>query len=202
MTATAAPRNDWSLDDISALFALPFNDLLLHAQQVHRAHFTPNAVQISTLLSIKTGACPEDCKYCPQSGHYNTQLEKEKLMAVDEVVEQARAAKEAGASRFCMGAAWKSPQEKDLRVIEEMVHQVKALGLETCMTLGTLNNAQADRLAAAGLDYYNHNLDTSPEYYSQVTSTRKYEVGGVGEHVACCGLRSAGCSTYDLEYPY
>jgi biotin synthase len=174
MTATAAPRNDWSLDDISALFALPFNDLLLHAQQVHRAHFTPNAVQISTLLSIKTGACPEDCKYCPQSGHYNTQLEKEKLMAVDEVVEQARAAKEAGASRFCMGAAWKSPQEKDLRVVEEMVHQVKALGLETCMTLGTLNNAQADRLAAAGLDYYNHNLDTSPEYYGEIITTRSY----------------------------
>ncbi|HSH49474.1 MAG TPA: biotin synthase BioB, partial [Halomonas sp.] len=174
MTATAALRHDWTLDEISALFALPFSDLLFRAQQVHRQHFDPGAVQVSTLLSIKTGACPEDCKYCPQSGHYNTQLEKEKLMAVDKVVARARAARDAGASRFCMGAAWKSPREKDLRVVEEMVRQVKALGLETCMTLGMLDGEQAGRLAAAGLDYYNHNLDTSPDYYAEIITTRSY----------------------------
>lgn len=174
MTATAAPRNDWTLDEIGALFALPFNDLLFSAQQVHRTHFTPNAVQISTLLSIKTGACPEDCKYCPQSGHYNTGLGKEKLLEVDKVVAQARAAKEAGASRFCMGAAWKSPRERDMPVVEEMVRQVKALGLETCMTLGSVSGAQAGQLAEAGLDYYNHNLDTSPEYYGEIITTRTF----------------------------
>nr|CDQ33329.1 Biotin synthase [Virgibacillus halodenitrificans] len=167
-------RHDWSLEEIEALFALPFNDLLFRAQQVHRAHFDPNAVQVSTLLSIKTGACPEDCKYCPQSGHYNTGLGKEKLLEIEKVVEQARAAKEAGASRFCMGAAWRSPQEKDLRVVTEMVGQVKALGLETCMTLGMVDVDQAKRLAEAGLDYYNHNLDTSPEYYGEIITTRTY----------------------------
>ncbi|WP_027965860.1 biotin synthase BioB [Halomonas halocynthiae] len=174
MTAAAALRNDWTLDEINALFALPFNDLLFRAQQVHRQHFDPNAVQVSTLLSIKTGACPEDCKYCPQSGHYNTQLEKQKLMAVEQVVVQARAAKAAGASRFCMGAAWKRPQEKDLRVVEEMVRRVKELGLETCMTLGRVDGDQASRLADAGLDYYNHNLDTSPDYYAEIITTRSY----------------------------
>ena len=148
--ADAAPRHDWTLDEINALFALPFNDLLFQAQQVHRAHFDANAVQVSTLLSIKTGACPEDCKYCPQSGHYNTQLEKEKLLEIEKVVAQAQAAKEAGASRFCMGAAWRSPRDKDLVVVEEMVRQVKALGLETCMTLGMVDGEQATRLAAAG----------------------------------------------------
>ena len=167
-------RHDWTVEEIEALFVLPFNDLLFRAQQVHRAHFDPNAVQVSTLLSIKTGACPEDCKYCPQSGHYNTGLGKEALMAVDRVVEQARAAREAGASRFCMGAAWKSPREKDLDVVLEMVRQVKALGLETCMTLGMVDGDQAGRLAEAGLDYYNHNLDTSPEYYGEVITTRSY----------------------------
>ncbi|MCK2041707.1 biotin synthase BioB [Chromohalobacter sp. TMW 2.2308] len=167
-------RHDWSLEEIEALFALPFNDLLFRAQQVHKAHFDPNAVQVSTLLSIKTGACPEDCKYCPQSGHYNTGLGKEKLLEIEKVVEQARAAKEAGASRFCMGAAWRSPQEKDLRVVAEMVGQVKALGLETCMTLGMVDVDQAKRLAEAGLDYYNHNLDTSPEYYGEIITTRTY----------------------------
>lgn len=167
-------RHDWSLEEIEALFALPFNDLLFRAQQVHRAHFDPNAVQVSTLLSIKTGACPEDCKYCPQSGHYNTGLGKEKLLEIEKVVEQARAAKAAGASRFCMGAAWRSPQEKDLRVVTEMVGQVKALGLETCMTLGMVDVDQAKRLAEAGLDYYNHNLDTSPEYYGEIITTRSY----------------------------
>ncbi|MGP9644551.1 MULTISPECIES: biotin synthase BioB [unclassified Halomonas] len=174
MIATAAPRNDWTLEEINALFALPFNDLLFQAQQVHRAHFDPNAVQVSTLLSIKTGACPEDCKYCPQSGHYTTQLEKEKLLEIEKVVEQAQAAKQAGASRFCMGAAWRSPRDKDLLVVEEMVRQVKALGLETCMTLGMVNDQQATRLATAGLDYYNHNLDTSPDYYGEIITTRTY----------------------------
>ncbi|MFC4209009.1 biotin synthase BioB [Vreelandella malpeensis] len=171
---SSTPRHDWSVEEIDAFFALPFNDLLFQAQSVHRAHFDANAVQISTLLSIKTGACPEDCKYCPQSGHYNTGLGKEKLMAVAKVVEQARAAKAAGASRFCMGAAWRSPQEKDLAVAEEMVRQVKALGLETCMTLGMVDDRQANRLAEAGLDYYNHNLDTSPAYYGEIITTRSY----------------------------
>lgn len=174
MIATATLRHDWTLDEINALFALPFNDLLFCAQQVHRRHFDPNAVQVSTLLSIKTGACPEDCKYCPQSGHYNTQLKKEKLIAVEDVVAQARAAKDAGASRFCMGAAWKSPREKDMGVVEEMVRRVNSLGLETCMTLGMVSGEQASRLAAAGLDYYNHNLDTSPDYYGEIITTRSY----------------------------
>ncbi|RTR05269.1 biotin synthase BioB [Halomonas nitroreducens] len=169
-----AIRHDWSLEEIEALFALPFNDLLFRAQQVHRAHFDANAVQVSTLLSIKTGACPEDCKYCPQSGHYATELEKEKLLEIEKVVEQARSAKEAGASRFCMGAAWRSPREKDLRVVMEMVSQVKALGLETCMTLGMVDADQARRLSEAGLDYYNHNLDTSPDYYGEIITTRTY----------------------------
>lgn len=190
MTAIAAPRNDWSLAEIGALFALPFNDLLFDAQRVHRENFEPNAVQISTLLSIKTGACPEDCKYCPQSGHYNTQLEKEKLMAVDKVVTQARAAKEAGASRFCMGAAWKSPRERDMPVVEEMVRQVKALGLETCMTLGSVSGAQAGQLAEAGLDYYNHNLDTSPEYYGEIITTRTFgERLETLDHVRDAGMK-------------
>jgi biotin synthase len=168
------PRHDWSLAEIEALFALPFNDLLLRAQQVHRAHFDANAVQVSTLLSIKTGACPEDCKYCPQSGHYATGLDKEKLLEIEKVVEQAKAAQHAGASRFCMGAAWRSPREKDLEVVLEMVRRVKALGLETCMTLGMVDGDQAGRLAEAGLDYYNHNLDTSPEYYGEIITTRTY----------------------------
>ncbi|MDX1465433.1 MAG: biotin synthase BioB [Halomonas sp.] len=174
LAALGEVRHDWSLEEIEALFALPFNDLLFRAQQVHRAHFEANAVQVSTLLSIKTGACPEDCKYCPQSGHYNTGLGKEKLLEIEKVVEQARAAQEAGASRFCMGAAWKSPRERDLEVVLEMVRRVKALGLETCMTLGMVDGDQAGRLAEAGLDYYNHNLDTSPEYYGEIITTRTY----------------------------
>ncbi|MGE4532721.1 biotin synthase BioB [Halomonas sp.] len=174
LAAADALRHDWTLEEIQALFALPFNDLLFQAQRVHRAHFDPNAVQVSTLLSIKTGACPEDCKYCPQSGHYNTGLGREKLLEVEKVVEQARAARDAGASRFCMGAAWKSPRERDLEVVLEMVRRVKALGLETCMTLGMVDGDQAGRLAAAGLDYYNHNLDTSPEYYGEIITTRSY----------------------------
>jgi len=175
LASPAAIRHDWRLDEIEALFALPFNDLLFQAQQVHRQHFDANAVQVSTLLSIKTGACPEDCKYCPQSGHYNTGLGKEKLLEIEKVVAQARDAKAAGASRFCMGAAWRSPRQKDLDVVLEMVRQVKSLGLETCMTLGMLDDDQAQQLSTAGLDYYNHNLDTSPEYYGEIITTRSYD---------------------------
>lgn len=168
-------RHDWTHDEVRALFDLPFNDLLFQAAAVHRAHFDPNEVQVSTLLSIKTGACPEDCKYCPQSGHYNTGLDKEKLIEVQKVIEQAKAAKSAGASRFCMGAAWRSPSDKDMPYVLDMVREVKSLGLETCMTLGMLKDEQAQSLAEAGLDYYNHNLDTSPEYYGDIITTRTYE---------------------------
>ena len=175
MQAKAAIRHDWTQDDVRALFELPFNDLLFQAQTVHRQHFNPNEVQVSTLLSIKTGACPEDCKYCPQSGHYNTGLEKERLMQVEKVLEKARAAKASGSTRFCMGAAWKHPAEKDMPYVVEMVREVKKLGLETCMTLGMLDEDKAGRLAEAGLDYYNHNLDTSPEYYDKIITTRTYQ---------------------------
>lgn len=173
-SASISVRHDWHREEIAALFALPFNDLLFQAASVHRQHFDPNAVQVSTLLSIKTGACPEDCKYCSQSGHYNTELEKEKLMEVQKVLAEARLAKEKGASRFCMGAAWRSPRDKDMPYVLDMVRQVKEMGLETCMTLGMLSGEQAQSLSEAGLDYYNHNLDTSPEYYGQVISTRTY----------------------------
>lgn len=171
---TSTPRHDWSRAEILALFDLPFNDLLFRAQQVHRAHFDPNQVQVSTLLSIKTGACPEDCKYCPQSGHYDTGLDKEKLLEVEKVIEEARAAKANGSSRFCMGAAWRSPAEKDMPYVLHMVREVKKLGMETCMTLGMLDADKSKRLAEAGLDYYNHNLDTSPEYYGEIITTRTY----------------------------
>lgn len=172
---SAPLRTDWTRGEVRALFDLSFNDLLFKAQGVHRAHFDANAVQVSTLLSIKTGACPEDCKYCSQSGHYDTGLDKEKLLAIEKVVEEARNAREKGASRFCMGAAWRSPREKDMPYVLEMVRQVKELGLETCMTLGMLDGNQAGRLAEAGLDYYNHNLDTSPEHYNQIITTRTYQ---------------------------
>jgi biotin synthase len=168
-------RHDWSRAEILALFARPFADLMFAAQQVHRAHFDPNAVQISTLLSIKTGACPEDCAYCPQSAHYKTELDIERLLPLAAVLDEARAAKERGASRFCMGAAWRSPRDKDLAQVEAMIEGVKALGLETCVTLGMLSEAQTQRLKAAGLDYYNHNLDTSPEFYGEIISTRTYQ---------------------------
>lgn len=171
---TSPPRHDWSRAEILALFDLPFNDLLFRAQQVHRLHFDPNQVQVSTLLSIKTGACPEDCKYCPQSGHYDTGLDKEKLLEVEKVIEEARAAKTNGSSRFCMGAAWRSPAEKDMPYVLHMVREVKKLGMETCMTLGMLDADKSQRLAEAGLDYYNHNLDTSPEYYGEIITTRTY----------------------------
>jgi biotin synthase len=169
-----ALRHDWHRAEIRALFDLPFNDLLFKAQTVHRQHFDANAVQVSTLLSIKTGACPEDCKYCSQSGHYDTGLDKEKLLEIQKVIQEAKAAKEKGASRFCMGAAWRSPRDKDMPYVLEMVKQVKSLGLETCMTLGMLAPEQAKALGEAGLDYYNHNLDTSREYYGKVITTRSY----------------------------
>lgn len=168
-------RHDWTRIEVRALFELPFNDLLFQAQQVHRQHFDANAVQVSTLLSIKTGACPEDCKYCSQSGHYDTGLDKEKLLEIEKVVQEAQNARDKGASRFCMGAAWRSPREKDMPYVIEMVRRVKALGLETCMTLGMLDGSQANQLAEAGLDYYNHNLDTSPEHYNQIITTRTYQ---------------------------
>ena len=168
-------RNDWSRDEILGLFDLPFNDLLFQAQTVHRQNFNPNEVQLSTLLSIKTGACPEDCKYCPQSARYDTGLEKEKLMQIEQVLEAAKAAKASGSSRFCMGAAWRSPHDRDIPAIEAMIREVKALGLETCMTLGMLSETQADKLSEAGLDYYNHNLDTSKEFYGDIITTRTYQ---------------------------
>ncbi|MCL1123628.1 biotin synthase BioB [Shewanella surugensis] len=168
-------RNDWKRDEIEALFALPMNDLLFQAHSIHRQTFDPNEVQISRLLSIKTGACPEDCKYCPQSARYDTGLEKERLVAMETVLTEARSAKAAGASRFCMGAAWRNPKERDMPYLKTMVEDVKALGMETCMTLGMLSVNQADELAEAGLDYYNHNLDTSPEYYGEVITTRTYQ---------------------------
>ncbi|ARU86945.1 biotin synthase BioB [Pseudomonas sp. M30-35] len=173
-TASIATRHDWSLAEVKALFEQPFNDLLFNAQTVHRAHFDQNRVQVSTLLSIKTGACPEDCKYCPQSGHYNTGLEKEKLLEVQKVLQAAADAKAIGSTRFCMGAAWKHPSAKDMPYVLEMVKGVKALGLETCMTLGKLDKDQTASLAEAGLDYYNHNLDTSPEFYGNIITTRTY----------------------------
>lgn len=185
MTATATSldiqspdevlRHDWSRAEILALFTQPFNDLMFAAQQTHRAHFDPNAVQISTLLSIKTGACPEDCAYCPQSAHYKTELDVERLLPLEDVLNEARAAKASGASRFCMGAAWRRPRDKDLEQVAAMIGGVKALGLETCVTLGMLTEPQTARLKDAGLDYYNHNLDTSPEFYGEVITTRTYQ---------------------------
>lgn len=175
MPANNAIRHDWTRDEVLSLFSLPFNDLLFQAHTLHRQHFNPNHVQISTLCSVKTGACPEDCAYCPQSARYDTGLEREKLMAVERVLEEAKAAKAGGATRFCMGAAWRSPKAKDIPYVVEMVKGVKSLGLETCMTLGMLDHQQAQTLAEAGLDYYNHNLDTSPEYYGEIITTRSYQ---------------------------
>lgn len=205
MQYSSAIRHDWTESEVQALFSLPFSDLIYQAQTVHRAYFDPNAVQVSTLLSIKTGACPEDCKYCPQSAHYNTDLETERLMKVRAVLEEARAAKAKGATRFCMGAAWKNPRAKDMPAILEMVQGVKAIGLETCMTLGSLSSEQASSLAKAGLDYYNHNLDTSPEYYGQIITTRSYQerletlshVRDVGMKVCCGGILGLGESQRD-----
>ena len=170
-----AIRHDWSTQQIEALFAKPFNDLMFEAQTVHRQHFDANVVQVSQLLSIKTGACPEDCAYCPQSNRYDTGLDKEELMAVEKVISEALAAKESGATRFCMGAAWRSPKNRDMPVVTAMVRGVKDLGLETCMTLGMLTDEQSEALAEAGLDYYNHNIDTSPEYYKDIITTRTFQ---------------------------
>jgi len=202
---SAAGRHDWTRDEVQALFDLPFNDLLFEAHGVHRKHFAPNQVQVSTLCSIKTGACPEDCAYCPQSVRYDTGLEKEDLLAVEEVVAQARAAKERGATRFCMGAAYRSPKQKQLQVICEMVREVKALGMETCATLGMLNADHATQLRDAGLDYYNHNLDTSPEYYGEIITTRTYQdrldtleqVRNAGMKVCCGGIIGMGEAAAD-----
>ncbi|MEC7282504.1 MAG: biotin synthase BioB [Pseudomonadota bacterium] len=182
MTLASAPsaqtttiRNDWTKAEVEALFAMPFNDLLFNAQVVHRQHFNPNEVQVSTLLSIKTGACPEDCKYCPQSARYDTGLEKERLLEIEKVIQRAKEAKQVGSTRFCMGAAWRNPRDRDMPYILKMVEEVKRLGLETCMTLGMLTRDQAVALKQAGLDYYNHNLDTSPEYYGDIITTRTYQ---------------------------
>ena len=198
-------RSDWTLAEVQALHALPFADLLYRAQSVHRRHFDPNAVQVSTLLSIKTGACPEDCAYCPQSIRYDTGLEREALMDAEAVVARARAARDAGATRFCMGAAWRSPKDRDLDQVEAMVRGVRELGLETCATLGMLTAAQAQRLKDAGLDYYNHNLDTSPEFYGEIITTRTYqerldtlaEVRAAGIAVCCGGIVGMGESEDD-----
>jgi len=168
-------RHDWTIEEVNALFEQPFNDLMFQAQTVHRQNFDPNQVQVSTLLSIKTGACPEDCKYCPQSARYDTGLEKERLMEVDKVILRAQEAKQAGSTRFCMGAAWRNPRDRDMPYVTEMVKEVKKLGLETCMTLGMLTRDQALSLKQAGLDYYNHNLDTSPEFYGDIITTRTYQ---------------------------
>lgn len=168
-------RHDWTVPEVNALYALPFMDLMFQAQTVHRANFAANQVQVSTLLSIKTGACPEDCKYCPQSARYETGLEKEQLMQVEKVIKAAKDAKATGSTRFCMGAAWKNPKQRHMPYLVEMIKQVKSLGLESCMTLGMLDAQQAQQLSEAGLDYYNHNLDTSPEYYAEIITTRTYQ---------------------------
>lgn len=168
-------RNDWTRAEIQALYQQPFLDLVFQAQQIHRQYFEANAIQVSTLLSIKTGKCPEDCKYCSQSARYDSKLEAEKRIAVEKVISEAQQAKASGSTRFCMGAAWRNPHERDMPYVLEMVKEVKALGLETCMTLGMLNQSQAERLKDAGLDYYNHNLDTSREYYPNVITTRSYD---------------------------
>ena len=199
-TWTVNARNDWSLDEVERLFDLSFMDLMFRAQQVHRLHQIPNTVQISTLLSIKTGACPEDCAYCPQSVRYDTGLETEELMEVEAVAARARAARDAGATRFCMGAAYRSPKSKDLRKVIAMIREVKALGLETCATLGMVTQTQARDLKEAGLDYYNHNLDSSPEYYEQIITTRTFAdrlatleaVRSAGMNVCCGGIVGMG----------
>ncbi|MFQ3666473.1 MAG: biotin synthase BioB [Sphingomonadaceae bacterium] len=200
-----APRTDWSRDEIAALFDLPFGDLLFRAQSIHRSVFDPNAVQKSQLLSIKTGGCPEDCGYCAQSASFRTGVRAEKLMDPAAVIAEARRAKAGGATRFCMGAAWRNPKDRDLPALTEMVRGVRALGLETCMTLGMLSAHQAEALAEAGLDYYNHNIDTSPEYYGEIVTTRTLEdrldtialVREAGIGVCCGGIIGMGESRAD-----
>jgi biotin synthase len=198
-------RNDWTLAQVNALFAQPFMDLVFSAQEVHRRFQVPNSVQISTLLSIKTGACPEDCAYCPQSARFDTGLETQELLELEQVVASARAAQRAGATRFCMGAAYRSPRPKDLRKVLAMIRAVKTLGLETCATLGMLTAEQARELKTAGLDYYNHNLDTSPRYYEKIITTRRYQdrldtlaaVRAAGMSVCCGGIVGMGEEAQD-----
>jgi biotin synthase len=198
--ATQSGKARWRVADVVALYELPLNDLLFRAQQVHREHFDANTVQLSTLLSIKTGGCEEDCAYCPQSVHHDTGLQADKLMPVDEVLAAARVARDNGATRFCMGAAWRNPKDRHLEPIKEMIRGVKAMGLETCVTLGMLETHQAQGLREAGLDYYNHNLDTSPEFYGQIISTRTYQdrldtlerVRDAGINVCCGGIVGLG----------
>ena len=194
------PQTEWSVAQVEALFALPFSDLMYRAQTTHRSHFDPNAVQLSTLLSIKTGGCSEDCGYCPQAARYSTGVENQDLLPLDEVIAAAQAAKANGASRFCMGAAWRGPKDRDLEPVMEMVKAVKALGMETCVTLGMLRDGQAEKLKTAGLDYYNHNLDTAPEFYGEIISTREYQdrldtlgrVRNAGINVCCGGIVGLG----------
>ena len=198
-------RHDWHVDEVLALYALPFNDLLFTAQTVHRAHFNPNEVQISSLLSIKTGACSEDCGYCPQSARYDSGVKSEALMPIDEVLNAAKLAQSQGATRFCMGAAWRKPKDSDIERVVEMVQGVKALGMETCVTLGMLTDTQTARLKEGGLDYYNHNIDTSEDYYSEVITTRTYQdrldtlerVRESGINVCCGGIVGMGENAVD-----
>jgi len=200
-----ADTRRWSPAQVEALYALPFNDLIYRAQGVHRAHFDPNAVQLSTLLSVKTGGCPEDCGYCPQAARYHTGVSNEETLPLEQVLAAARLARESGATRFCMGAAWRNPKDRDLDAIVAMVQGVKAMGLETCMTLGMLTQAQAGRLAEAGLDYYNHNIDTSEEFYGEIITTRTYQdrldtlehVRDAGMNVCCGGIVGMGESRWD-----
>ncbi len=200
MTDTPHIRTDWTRAQAHALFNMPFNDLLFEAQTLHRQHFNPNEIQASTLLSIKTGGCPEDCKYCPQSAHFDTPVKAEKLMDTAPVIEAARAAKQSGATRFCMGAAWRSPKKRDIPKVAAMIHEVKSLGLETCLTLGMLDAEQAQELKDAGLDYYNHNLDSSEEFYSEIITTRSYQdrldtleaVRNAGLSTCCGGIVGMG----------
>jgi biotin synthase len=193
-------KNTWTKAEVVELMSQPFSDLIYQAQQVHRINFDPNVVQLSTLMNIKTGGCPEDCAYCPQSAHYNTGVDVEKLLELEEVVTQAKAAKDKGATRFCMGAAWRQPKQRDLEKVMAMVEAVKKTGMETCVTLGMLKESQARDLKSAGLDYYNHNLDSSPEFYSKIISTRDYQerldtlehVRGAGINVCCGGIIGMG----------
>jgi len=200
MSAASNIRHDWTLQEVTELFNQPFNDLMFQAQMVHRENFNPNEVQVSTLLSIKTGACPEDCKYCPQSARNKTGLKKEQLLEVAKVLEAAKQAQAVGSTRFCMGAAWSNPRDRDMPIVLDMVRQVRDMGMETCMTLGMLTAQQAQELSDAGLDYYNHNLDTSPEYYDQIITTRTYQdrldtlsyVRGAGMKVCSGGIIGMG----------
>lgn len=205
LQSTPVFRHDWGLEEVEALFALPFNDLLYRAHSLHREHFDPNEVQLSTLLNIKSGGCPEDCAYCPQSARYHTGVENEAMLDCDEVLAAAKSAREMGASRFCMGGAWRSPKEKDFVRVLDMVRAVNNLGMESCATLGMLTRDQAQRLKEAGLEFYNHNLDTSPEYYGDIISTRDYQdrldtlqhVRNAGIRVCCGGIIGMGEAARD-----